>query len=59
MDVGKPTREYVVEPVEDPVPRELPLPEADPDANEPDPAYPPSDERPRSLGSTTVATIRP
>jgi hypothetical protein len=35
MDVGDPEREYVVEPIVDPVPRELPAPE-----HEPEPAAP-------------------
>lgn len=36
MDVGDPIREYVVEPLEDPVPRELPAPEPEPDPDVPE-----------------------
>lgn len=36
MDVGDPIREYVVEPLEDPVPRELPAPEHEPDPDVPE-----------------------
>jgi hypothetical protein len=42
MDVGKPSREYIVEPVEDPVPREAPEHEPERDVSEPQPIRPPS-----------------
>jgi hypothetical protein len=35
MEIGKPRRKYTVEPVEDPVPRELPERERDPAPAEP------------------------
>jgi hypothetical protein len=45
MEIGKPTREYLVEPVEDPVPRERPVPEPEPEreVSEPVPAGSPSE----------------
>jgi hypothetical protein len=44
MDIGKPQRQYTIEPIDDPVPREQPAepderaPEADPSELEPAPA---------------------
>jgi hypothetical protein len=43
MEIGKPTREYLVEPVEDPVPREQPVPEPEREVTEPVPARSPSE----------------
>jgi hypothetical protein len=45
MEIGNPTREYLVEPVEDPVPREHPVPEPEPEpeVSEPAPARSPSE----------------
>jgi hypothetical protein len=43
MDIGNPEREYIVEPVEDPVPREVPVPEPDRNAPEPEPVHPPGE----------------
>jgi hypothetical protein len=47
MEIGKPTREYLVEPVEDPVPRERPVPVPEPEpereVSEPAPARSPSE----------------
>jgi hypothetical protein len=42
MNIGKPAREYIVEPVEDPVPRELPVQEPVPEREVtlPEPARP-------------------
>jgi hypothetical protein len=44
MEIGKPVREYIVEPVEDPVPRDAPAEEPVPerDITVPQPARPPS-----------------
>ena len=46
MDIGSPLREYVVEPLEDPVPRERPAPEREPREPDLEPAGAP-DDRPR------------
>lgn len=43
MEIGKPSREYLVEPVEDPVPREAPPPEPERDAPEPEPERAPAE----------------
>ena len=41
MEIGKPKREIVIEPIEDPVPREAPIETpAEPAVPEPDPAEP-------------------
>jgi hypothetical protein len=44
MEIGKPTREYVVEPLEDPVPREAPAPEPERETPTPEPVETPSRE---------------
>jgi hypothetical protein len=41
MEIGEPTREYVVEPIEDPVPREVPDPEPEREVGDPEPAASP------------------
>jgi hypothetical protein len=44
VDVGKPERTYTVEPLEDPVPREIPAP-AEPGEPEPEPELQPVETR--------------
>jgi hypothetical protein len=43
MEIGEPTREYVVEPVEDPVPRDVPVPEREREIPEPEPERSPAE----------------